>query len=124
MRVGLGPDDEDARNRRVGDPHLGAGEAIAAVDLLRARPHGAGVRPRIRLGKPEAADPFAGRQLGQILLLLSLGAIGMDGMHDERSEEHTSELKSLMRISYAVFCLKKKRQSHTKNKKDRHVVKY
>src|SRR3546814_1685799 len=28
-----------------------------------------------------------------------------------RSEEHTSELQSLMRISYAVFCLKKKKQS-------------
>src|SRR3546814_1623264 len=30
-----------------------------------------------------------------------------------RSEEHTSELQSLMRISYAVFCLKKKKQTHT-----------
>src|SRR3546814_3177087 len=30
-----------------------------------------------------------------------------------RSEEHTSELQSLMRISYAVFCLKKKNQSRT-----------
>src|SRR3546814_5083054 len=30
---------------------------------------------------------------------------------DLRSEEHTSELQSLMRISYAVFCLKKKKQS-------------
>src|SRR3546814_1305231 len=30
-----------------------------------------------------------------------------------RSEEHTSELQSLMRISYAVFCLKKKTSSHT-----------
>src|SRR3546814_4703715 len=30
-----------------------------------------------------------------------------------RSEEHTSELQSLMRISYAVFCLKKKTNSHT-----------
>src|SRR3546814_5562756 len=29
-----------------------------------------------------------------------------------RSEEHTSELQSLMRISYAVFCLKKKKQTH------------
>src|SRR3546814_10911230 len=29
---------------------------------------------------------------------------------DHRSEEHTSELQSLMRISYAVFCLKKKKQ--------------
>src|SRR3546814_8039518 len=30
---------------------------------------------------------------------------------DTRSEEHTSELQSLMRISYAVFCLKKKKQN-------------
>src|SRR3546814_9235037 len=33
-----------------------------------------------------------------------------------RSEEHTSELQSLMRISYAVFCLKKKTQNRTKPK--------
>src|SRR3546814_7793181 len=31
---------------------------------------------------------------------------------DQRSEEHTSELQSLMRISYAVFCLKKKKTTH------------
>src|SRR3546814_7043926 len=31
------------------------------------------------------------------------------GVHRPRSEEHTSELQSLMRISYAVFCLKKKK---------------
>src|SRR3546814_8920073 len=31
------------------------------------------------------------------------------GVHRRRSEEHTSELQSLMRISYAVFCLKKKK---------------
>src|SRR3546814_9796298 len=36
-----------------------------------------------------------------------------------RSEEHTSELQSLMRISYAVFCLKKK----TKRKIPQHIVK-
>src|SRR3546814_9796237 len=33
----------------------------------------------------------------------------------KRSEEHTSELQSLMRISYAVFCLKKKRNNHNCN---------
>src|SRR3546814_1839889 len=33
---------------------------------------------------------------------------------DQRSEEHTSELQSLMRISYAVFCLKKKNQKQKK----------
>src|SRR3546814_9029706 len=34
------------------------------------------------------------------------------GRHARRSEEHTSELQSLMRISYAVFCLKKKKYKH------------
>src|SRR3546814_10601235 len=33
------------------------------------------------------------------------------GVKAERSEEHTSELQSLMRISYAVFCLQKKKKS-------------
>src|SRR3546814_4214062 len=33
-----------------------------------------------------------------------------------RSEEHTSELQSLMRISYAVFCLKKKKNENTKKR--------
>src|SRR3546814_10426918 len=33
----------------------------------------------------------------------------------QRSEEHTSELQSLMRISYAVFCLKKKKTIHSNN---------
>src|SRR3546814_7911411 len=37
--------------------------------------------------------------------------------HRVRSEEHTSELQSLMRISYAVFCLKKKKQEHKNHKK-------
>src|SRR3546814_4663081 len=35
------------------------------------------------------------------------------GRYLDRSEEHTSELQSLMRISYAVFCLKKKKHKHT-----------
>src|SRR3546814_6080676 len=34
----------------------------------------------------------------------------------QRSEEHTSELQSLMRISYAVFCLKKKKKTTTQNR--------
>src|SRR3546814_7965335 len=40
----------------------------------------------------------------------------------DRSEEHTSELQSLMRISYAVFCLKKKKNTKTRisNKKEQH----
>src|SRR3546814_1087456 len=38
-----------------------------------------------------------------------------------RSEEHTSELQSLMRISYAVFCLKKKNQTKTTKRHIRHT---
>src|SRR3546814_4859167 len=37
----------------------------------------------------------------------------LEKLPDERSEEHTSELQSLMRISYAVFCLKKKTNSQS-----------
>src|SRR3546814_1849745 len=46
-------------------------------------------------------------------LMAVLGPGGFDAKRDIaaiRSEEHTSELQSLMRISYAVFCLQKKRQ--------------
>src|SRR3546814_13849203 len=39
---------------------------------------------------------------------------GRDTRTHRRSEEHTSELQSLMRISYAVFCLKKKKHHNNK----------
>src|SRR3546814_10362721 len=39
-----------------------------------------------------------------------------------RSEEHTSELQSLMRISYAVFCLKKKKQTYHTHNKNPHLL--
>src|SRR3546814_9018983 len=48
--------------------------------------------------------PWSGRQDLNLRLL-------------RRSEEHTSELQSLMRISYAVFCLKKKKNKNTTNTK-------
>src|SRR3546814_4673444 len=45
------------------------------------------------------------------------------GSGTPRSEEHTSELQSLMRISYAVFCLKKKKKStHTLYKKHNTII--
>src|SRR3546814_1148424 len=43
--------------------------------------------------------------IGEVQAVAGAAAPGRD-----RSEEHTSELQSLMRISYAVFCLKKKKQ--------------
>src|SRR3546814_1202568 len=44
-------------------------------------------------------------------------------LQELRSEEHTSELQSLMRISYAVFCLKKKTQNITKKQDNHHTLK-
>src|SRR3546814_3384578 len=41
---------------------------------------------------------------------LAASQVGHPALADARSEEHTSELQSLMRISYAVFCLKKKKK--------------
>src|SRR3546814_9168106 len=43
----------------------------------------------------------------------SLNVLDADGFVVARSEEHTSELQSLMRISYAVFCLTKKKNKTT-----------
>src|SRR3546814_8794861 len=44
--------------------------------------------------------------------VFDLGQAAVEAQHLQRSEEHTSELQSLMRISYAVFCLKKKNHTH------------
>src|SRR3546814_1403949 len=54
---------------------------------------------------PDRAARFTGRIGGDPV-------VERDRLEIPRSEEHTSELQSLMRISYAVFCLKKK---HTTN---------
>src|SRR3546814_3115886 len=47
---------------------------------------------------------------GRRLYWIAPFATGSRWSFDERSEEHTSELPSLMRISHAVFCLKKKKK--------------
>src|SRR3546814_4494469 len=66
----------------------------------------------------------ARRQLLQAVEAEDVG-VGEDAVvtpgHEQhrRSEEHTSELQSLMRISYAVFCLKKKKTKHKKQRKQR-----
>src|SRR3546814_5803609 len=62
------------------------------------------------LGRLVAAIPksIAQAMLAGVLLPLCLGPVTGAVANPWRSEEHTSELQSLMRISYAVFCLKKK----------------
>src|SRR3546814_3923408 len=69
--------------------------ARGLIDYLRTR----GVDPDLLYGPARVTQLDAGRGHEEIPLT-------------ERSEEHTSELQSLMRISYAVFCLKKKNK-HT-----------
>src|SRR3546814_10170159 len=81
--------------------HLGAN--ILAMDVRDARRMTADHLDRINPAQPRMAGidgephvrPGHGKEAIEILLPLD----------DRRSEEHTSELQSLMRISYAVFCL-------------------
>src|SRR3546814_5495772 len=58
----------------------------------------------------DAGGPVVVRRRGQTGIEAQAGS-------ELRSEEHTSELQSLMRISYAVFCLKKKNRLHYKRNK-------
>src|SRR3546814_8055375 len=61
-------------------------------------------------GDPLGIDRAGAHHAGDLLLQgADLRALGARMV--VRSEEHTSELQSLMRISYAVFCLKKKKQN-------------
>src|SRR3546814_7573772 len=95
--------------RRSSDRHLdhgplggeGAGEHRDAADLVD------------RVGE-RVDDVAVGRRRVEIGQVLGDG-LARDGeaVAVERSEEHTSELQSLMRISYAVFCLKKKNKKNT-----------
>src|SRR3546814_10103771 len=61
----------------------------------------------------------AARSSSQVLQVLREYYDAVGDVVSRRSEEHTSELQSLMRISYAVFCLKKKKHNqHEKNNKE------
>src|SRR3546814_8775534 len=64
---------------------------------------------------PRSTEITIGHVDGDALLALGFEAIDQQRVIERfaRSEEHTSELQSLMRISYAVFCLKKKKHNQT-----------
>src|SRR3546814_9648647 len=68
----------------------------------------AGLRQAVADGDAQMALVALCRRLGALDCLLH-GGHHAPAFAEERSEEHTSELQSLMRISYAVFCLKKKK---------------
>src|SRR3546814_10758011 len=82
-------------------------------------------RPGQRVGAPPADQQHAARVGGEtrrdramwLHTVISCDQSAAMATRSSRSEEHTSELQSLMRISYAVFCLKKKKQNTPKRTK-------
>src|SRR3546814_7814460 len=91
---------------------LSTNDIYATVEALRAR----GVKfmdtPETYYARVDARVPGHGESLARLQALNIL----IDGAPVEgillRSAEHTSELQSLLRISFAVFCLKKKKQTY------------
>src|SRR3546814_2398625 len=92
------------------------GGATDAIDLDRRSLIGFADRRNVLSVIEKGVDTLVARGI------VDPGSVGITGLSDgsstvqfaslnsSRSEEHTSELQSLMRISYAVFCLKKKKK--------------
>src|SRR3546814_1909510 len=109
----LTPDEAKARRQEVateadfygsmdGASKFVKGDAIAGLLILAVNIIGGLILGTVQHGLTMA-------EAGSNYILLAIG----DGLV-ARSEEHTSELQSLMRISYAVFCLKKKKTTTTR----------
>src|SRR3546814_10826300 len=100
------PLDRDAEDAEITElaPQIG-GKIVVVID-------GRGTRRDLVGGKVahRAAQHFRGLAEAEIQAGQVVG--GHRSSRAGRSEEHTSELQSLMRISYAVFCLKKKKHIH------------
>src|SRR3546814_4212526 len=95
---------------RVGVGHGGFFAAVGGATLAQAgtilRPAAANLPNRMF---DAGGQPLASLDARQVQIIISDDrGVPLDAVLGRRSEEHTSELQSLMRISYAVFCLKKK----------------
>src|SRR3546814_2752843 len=119
MRISDGSSDvcsSDLYARFPVDPRASRGRAAHRLRLSRSiggRTSHGGVGSRRTRGRPQLQSRQGGLQAvrlsAQVSLPPSVQGPGYDrASQAARSEEHTSELQSLMRISYAVFCLKKK----------------
>src|SRR3546814_2133534 len=84
--------------------YLGASRGAGGQDTRFVRNLAAARKAGLKAGAIHVFDPCV-RADGQSANFVRVVP------RDSRSEEHTSELQSLMRISYAVFCLKKKKQT-------------
>src|SRR3546814_6028149 len=99
---------------------LVAAAGRAAIGVAQGESQVAGIVHPPQVVQPDRRRPFrdAGRlaadvdALGGDVVLVGRVDVGrVEVQRQARSEEHTSELQSLMRISYAVFCLKKKKKT-------------
>src|SRR3546814_2919768 len=85
--------------------------SVRTRQVVRVSPFGND--PFFRRMFPELTQQQLNQSLGSGVIVDAANGYVLTNHHviegaDDRSEEHTSELQSLMRISYAVFCLKKK----------------
>src|SRR3546814_10860126 len=110
----------DHSDAKAADMRIGQhGEQLVAVPMRRAACVGQ-IGEAIEMERAGDADPCGECEQGSDPGIEQRAHPRCSGNHcanrqPSRSEEHTSELQSLMRISYAVFCLKKKK--HTKQTK-------
>src|SRR3546814_2654789 len=104
----------------MGGPIQAQGHLQLALRILGygQNPQAAADAPRWRIdsGRRVGVEPGTDPSLIDYLRARGHDVVSkeLDATFSFRSEEHTSELQSLMRISYAVFCLKKK-NNHTTN---------
>src|SRR3546814_2156037 len=84
------------------------GDAIGTIEITDGK---AEIAPVADERDARAQRLGLGRRIGNAALEVGESARVGGFLGVARSEEHTSELQSLMRISYAVFCLKKKKMS-------------
>src|SRR3546814_5491772 len=120
---------EQRLRRPFGMVDEGVAVALEAVDHLVAAALGVVGRVGLVPGEQGGQQAHVGGRagslddqaavVGEFEVGFGLVGVGVAAAFVARSEEHTSELQSLMRISYAVFCLKKKKQNITmKDNKD------
>src|SRR3546814_7645325 len=89
---------------------------VGGIKVLAARLEGfdaKALREAVDRLKQQLGDTvvvLAGASGGKAALVAGVGGAALKRIKAGRSEEHTSELQSLMRISYAVFCLTKKKK--------------
>src|SRR3546814_8490327 len=110
---------KEGHGKRHDDPQQGGGRGESGYDAAEVAEQQHGKKRR-----SDAGDKIAGRiQRSHALKQCDIGNDAGDQEHCRRSEEHTSELQSLMRISYAVFCLKKKKTkiNNTKHTPKAHI---